>query len=357
MGLLYSRLKIFHFKEKLDSLPLGATKEILPPLQVRIKPTNVCAHNCWYCAYRADNLQLGKDMRIKDHIPKEKMMEIIDDLAEMGVKSVTFSGGGDPFHYPYLKETILKLVDKKIKFASLTHGELLHGELAELFSQHATWIRVSMDGWDDESYTAYRKVKLGTFTKLMENLKRFSEMKGKCYLGVVIAVDHQNAEHIYDLIVRLKAQGVNSVKISPVIVSNDGHENNVYHKPIFQNVKEQIIRAAHTLGDEKFEIYDSYHDIDERFEKEYDWCPYLQICPVIGADLNVYPCHDKAYNLDDGLLGSLQNQRFKDFWFSDKNLFYKIKPSEVCNHHCVMNSTNKMILDYHGLDKDHLDFV
>jgi len=27
---------------------------------------------------------------------------------------------------------------------------------------------------------------------------------------------------------------------------------------------------------------------------------------------------DKASNLDDGLIGSIKLQRFKDFWFSDK---------------------------------------
>ena len=91
----YTQLKIFHFKEKIDSLPISNPK-ILSPIHIRIKPTNVCNHNCKYCAYRAENLQLGQDMEIKDSIPKEKMIEIIDDLIEMDVKAVTFSGGGEP---------------------------------------------------------------------------------------------------------------------------------------------------------------------------------------------------------------------------------------------------------------------
>ena len=101
MGLLYTNLKIFHFKEKLDTIP-QSTDEIAPPVHIRMKPTNVCGHNCGYCAYRSDDLQLGKYMVQKDYIPREKMMEVIDDIVEMGVKAVTFSGGGDPFYYPYL---------------------------------------------------------------------------------------------------------------------------------------------------------------------------------------------------------------------------------------------------------------
>lgn len=93
MGLLYSKMKVFHFKDKLESLPLSVNK-ILSPIQIRIKPTNICNHNCWYCAYKMDNLQLGKNMVARDFIPKEKMMEIIEDIIEMGIKSVIFSGGG-----------------------------------------------------------------------------------------------------------------------------------------------------------------------------------------------------------------------------------------------------------------------
>lgn len=356
MGLLYTKMKIFYFKEKIDSLPEGIDK-IMPPIHIRIKPTNVCNHNCWYCAYRVDNLQLGKDMVIRDQIPREKMMEIIDDIVEMGVKSVTFSGGGEPFCYPYLLETVKKLSKTPVKFAALTNGTGLTGEIAEIFAHYGTWIRISMDGWDDESYSSYRGVSKGEFTKVMHNMKNFKKIEGKSFLGVVIVADKKNHSHIYDLIKRLKNIGVNSVKVAPCFISNSGEENNNYHKPIFNIVRDQISKAMSELGDKNFEVFDSYHRQLETFEKEYTWCPYLQILPVIGADLNIYPCQDKAYNLEEGLIGSIKNTRFKDFWFSDKSKFFKINPSVHCNHHCVANLKNKFVLEYLNADKEHLVFV
>lgn len=288
-------MKIFHFRDKIDSLPKTVDK-ILPPIHIRIKPTNVCNHNCSYCAYRVSTQKLGKDMRINDSIPREKMMEIIDDLEEMGVKAVTFSGGGDPFCYPHLPDTVKKLSHTHIRFASLTNGSRLKGEVAEIFAHYGTWIRISIDGWDGESYSAYRGVPEDEFSKVMTNLENFSKMDGKCYLGVSIIVDLKNSSHIFDLVKKLKNAGVRSAKIAPCIVSNDGITNNEYHRPIFNMVKEQIFRSVEELSDEKFEIFDSYHDQLETFEKDYDWCPYIQILPVIGADSNVYSCHDKAYN-------------------------------------------------------------
>ncbi len=356
MGLLYTRMKIFHFREKLDSLPRGSGT-ILPPLNVRIKPTNACNHNCWYCAYRAKNLQLGQDMDLKDSIPREKMVEIVDDLAEMGVRAVTFSGGGEPFCYPHLPETAERLAERKVKFASLTNGARLKGRVAEIFARHATWIRISMDGWDDASYTAYRGCADGEFTRIVSNMEKFKKIGGPCYLGVCIVVDTRNCDHLYALISRLREIGVDSVKVSPCIVSNSGTENNEYHRPIAASVKEETARARAAFAGRGFEIFDSYHAQLDSFAKAYRWCPSLQITPVIGADLNVYPCHDKAYNLREGLLGSIRDMRFKDFWFSDKSTFYCIDPSTACNHHCVVDSSNRQIIEYLESDPGHLEFV
>ena len=356
MSLLYTKMKIFHYKEKIDSLPVSVDN-IMPPLHIRIKPTNVCNHNCSYCAYRMENLQLGKDMVVKDYIPEEKMREIISDIIEMGVKAVTFSGGGEPFCYPFLLESVKKLSGSSVKFAALTNGSKLEGEIAEYFASYGTWLRISLDGWDDESYSSYRGVPRGEFTKVFRNISNFNKMKGRCILGGVVIVDKKNYAHIYDLVERLKNAGVNGVKIAPCLISNNAKENNDYHSPIFNDVKELISQIVDDLEDKDFDIFDSYHEQLDTFNKKYSWCPYLQINPVIGADQNVYACHDKAYNLDNGLLGTIKDVRFKDFWFSDKSKFFRISPVKDCNHHCVVNEKNKLILEYLNADREHLEFV
>lgn len=355
MGLLYTKMKVFHYKDKLDSLPKDG--DILPPLHVRIKPTNACNHNCAYCAYRAENLQLGQDMDVADAIPRDKMAEIVEDLIEMKVGAVTFSGGGEPFVYPYLLETAQALKAGGVKVASLTNGSRLSGELAEFFAHEGSWLRVSLDGYDDASYAKYRGVKEGAFTRLMENMAAFKKLGGSCYLGVSLIVDAGNQAHVYDLLSRLRDTGVNSVKVSPCIIDNDGAANNEYHRPFFDSVSEQVAKAKATLDGDDFLVYDAYHELDEKFTKPYASCPYCQILPVIGADQNLYPCQDKAYNLEEGLLGTMKDKRFKELWFSDKNRFFRIDPSVHCNHHCVANAKNLLIHEYLGTDPGHMEFV
>lgn len=356
MKAIYSKHKIFHFQEKLDSLGPDCA-DPAPPIHLRIKPTNVCGHSCWYCAYKAEDLQLGKDMALRDSIPFEKMMEIIDDAIELGVRAITFSGGGEPFLYRHMLPVARRLASSPIGFASLTNGSRLEGELARVFAESAAWVRVSMDGWDDASYVKYRRTGNGEYTRIMSNMAAFKSIGGPCYLGVSLIVDQDNASHLLDSLRRLKETGVDSVKISPCIVSNDAGQNAVYHEKIFQDVREQIGRASTDLASEDFEIFDSYHELGDKFAKDYTWCPYSQILHVIGADLNIYPCQDKAYNLEEGLIGSIKNQRYRDFWKDSRAAFFKIDPSRQCNHHCVANEKNKQVLGYLEVDQNHMMFV
>jgi hypothetical protein len=140
-------------------------------------------------------------------------------------------------------------------------------------------------------------------------------------------------------------------------VANTSAENNAYHDPFFNAAEEAIKKAHKDFADESFEFYDSYHRQEISFKKDYRWCPYLQILPIIGADLNVYSCQDKAYNLDNGLIGSIKDMRFRDFWNSGKDKFFKIDPSRDCAHHCVADEKNRLVHEYLNADKKHLGFV
>ena len=98
---VYSDLKFMNYGNTLSAL---RSREIVPPVHIRIKPTNICNHDCWYCAYHVSDVQLGGEMGARDVMPFEKLNEIADDIIEMGVAAVTFSGGGEPLLYKRLPD-------------------------------------------------------------------------------------------------------------------------------------------------------------------------------------------------------------------------------------------------------------
>lgn len=354
MSRLYSNLKFLRYTDRLDAL---REHRMAAPVHIRIKPINHCNHDCWYCAYRVTNLQLGEDIDYKDKIPEAKMFEIVEDVIEMGIKAITFSGGGEPMLYKPLPEVVKRLAEGGVKVASLTNGSNLKGRMADAFGEYGTWVRISTDAWDDASFAKSRSIKEGEFTTLLRHMSDFSSRGSKCTLGISFIIDETNCEHLYDACVLFKQAGVDHVKLSGVVVSNSGVENNAYHARIRERVEPQIAKATN-LSDERFSVIDHYHELEERFDKHYHSCPYLMYLTVIGADSVVYTCQDKAFT-QDGTLGSIKDRRFKDFWFSEKNRqrVFGLDPSRVCNHHCVTHGKNLAIHDVLGLDPDHGAFV
>ena len=351
---VYSKLKFLRFREQLEALENG---HIAPPVHVRIKPMNPCDHDCWYCAYHDENLQLGNLMEYKDRLPREKMMEIVDDLAEMGVKAVTFSGGGEPLIYPHIAEAANRLGESGIKLATLTNGSHLHEDIAEAFARYGTWIRISIDGWDGESYAKIRNVKLTEFDLVVNNMRNFARLNSSCVLGINYVIDNQNYGHVLEFAKLMRDVGVNHMKIMGVLVSNDGRESNEYHDAFRDSVYKQIDQAK-LLEDSNFKIIDHYHEFPERFDKGYQTCPSMQFLTIIGADSKVYSCHDKAYT-ELGLLGSIENRRFKDFWYSEENRkrLKEINPSKDCQHHCAEHKRNLLLHEYLSVDQNHMEFV
>ena len=155
----------------------------------------------------------------------------------------------------------------------------------------------------------------------------------------------------------MKDIGVNHIKFSGCIVSNDVNENNLYHGKIKNIVRNQI-NASMDLVDNNFNIIDQYHELKENFKKEYSFCPFTQFLTVIGADSKIYTCQDKAYT-SKGCLGSIVNRSFKEFWFSNENKekIFSINPKIMCLHHCVTNEKNRIIHNFLNINSEHESFV
>jgi len=354
MSTYYSSLKFLNFRPQLEALSKGG---VVAPVHVRVKPMNLCNHNCWYCAYRTDNVVLGEDMDERDQIPKKKMIELAHEFVEVGVKAVTFSGGGEPLLYKPLPEVIEILAKGGIRIASLTNGSNLKGKVADAFAKYGSWIRISIDAWDNESYVKSRGAKESDFSKLIENIKSFTDRNSECVLGISLIVGDNNYNHIAEVCALLKTCSVDHVKISGAVVSNEASGNNDYHIIIKDEVAKQI-NESKKLETENFKILNHYHDLEERFEKSYHTCPFLQFLTVVGADQEVYTCQDKAYT-ESGKMGSIANRSFKEFWFSEENqTFLKaFDPSKKCGHHCVSHSKNLVIHEYLSIDQEHGYFV
>jgi MoaA/NifB/PqqE/SkfB family radical SAM enzyme len=353
---IYSHLKPFHFHEKLDSLK---NRTITPPLHIRLKPINACNHRCFYCCYRHDSLFLGENMNEKDMIPETKINEIAVDMIKCGIKAVTFTGGGEPLIYPYIQNVLSTLLNGGIKVAVLTNGVRLSGNTARILAQGASWVRISIDSTNGEMLATTRNTSRDDFDLIVKNIERFAQIKqADCELGINFIITEHNAESVYSFIKMMKHAGADHVKVSECIVSTKGAENKSYHEKHFQSVLKEVKRAEENLNDDGFRVVNKFHDFDDKFDKKYTFCPFIQFLNVIAADLRVYACQDKAYT-STGILGDLSEQSLQTLWESDayKERIQNLNPKLICNHHCVSHGKNLALHDYLTTDLRHIEFV
>jgi sulfatase maturation enzyme AslB (radical SAM superfamily) len=264
----------------------------------------------------------------------------------MKVKAVTFSGAGEPTIYKNFAKALLILSRTDIKFAMLTNGSFFSGNVAKMFAKYGSWVRVSIDGWDRESYKKFRSA--DDFDKVINNILSFKS--DKCLLGLNIVVTKENVNHIHKIIEQVKGSQVKEVKISPCVVGDNIEDNIKYHADTKHIIEAQVEK----IRSMRMRVAYTYHNQFDEFLKDYTFCPNLQIRPVIGADLNIYSCHDKAYE-KEGLIGSFKECSFKKAWQeADK---FKINPSRDCQHHCIAHNKNKLVHSFLGIYKEHIDFV
>lgn len=350
----YSNLKIFHHADLLKKIEQG---ERVAPIYIRLKPTNVCNHRCYYCSYADSALGLRDSVQKQDQIPWEKLQAIIRDMQDMGVKAVTFSGGGEPLTYPHIVEAMQMMLDGGIDLSIITNGQLLKGERAKVL-MNAKWVRVSCDAARNDTYARIRNLSDTALDEVCHNLKEFAKAKpDSCELGVNFVIHHENYAEIYEMAKKMKALGVNHVKYAARITK----DLFAYHEPFKEEAIHLLEQAKHDFEDENFRVIDKYaSDFDTAmvFERKYHACYINKFFTVIAADSKMYFCHDKAY-VSSGVVADLKETSFKEAWYSPEvqERYRTFDAEKECKHHCVYDDRNILLNTFFGLDKKHINFI
>jgi len=333
---------------------------IIPPISIRIKPTNRCNHNCFYCSTpeRAKYVDGTLDtFNVRDYIPWDIMKDLLEDIKVMEVKSVILSGGGEPLLYKYIIPCLELIKEYNINLALITNGQLLEGQIAELLKD-SKWIRISLDSPNKELFYEIRGLNGDLFDKLCSNIKNFIKIKNEnCEVGINCVIHKKNYKYIYEMAELAKSLGVNHIKFTPVISREEAER---YHTEIKEEIIKSIENAKELLETDTFKIFNAYKKEVKaaiKFKRTFTKCPILQISSCIGADCKVYFCHDKLY-MKNNSYGSLKEKRFKDIWFSNKTakIMKTLNPVNDCPHACVWEGRIKLINEYLNLNENDVDF-
>ena len=352
----YSQKRIYSHPETIKLLQKDLPNK---PIQVRIKPINACNHDCFFCAYASssrkskivDTALDHLDTRMHDQtdltnsIPSARLIALIQEIYNFGVKSITLSGGGEPTIHPAFFETIELANKLGLDTSIITNGSLIKDKwLPEMLKMK--WIRISIDYSNEKQIQNQRNLPESEFARILSNIKKLvmyrDSTNSDTEIGINFIVHQNNLIDMEKMVEKLTQLKVDNIRFSPMWLRGFSE----YHSSIAEEVKDKIkkLQASNT----KTKIYSTYNlDVSEHFdERPLQQCFIQKLVPVIGADMYIYRCHHTAFT-DHGRLESIENQSFESAWMKlfEGNAFTLFDPSKSCRHQCVYDQRNKEILD------------
>lgn len=230
---------------------------LLAPLHVQWMPTNKCNLNCSFCSCS------NRDRQVEMNPTTARL--VIRQLAWLGCKAVTITGGGEPLCHSGLSGMIDEFVSCDIKVGLVTNGTLL-GKLGGEDIRRLTWCRISHSD-DREFDNEYR-----------ESLRRAVESDTDWAFSYVLSPS-PNLETIRRVIEFATTHDFTHVRIVSDILD-----------PRSQDIERVRLALA---GKDSRVIYQS-RDVPEVGHT----CRICYIKPVICPDWSIGPCCGYQYALD-----------------------------------------------------------
>lgn len=362
---IYGAGKLLHHTDRLQRLKDGGQ---IAPLQVHFILSDLCQQSCKFCSYRLADYTSNqlfyvlKEDGTKNNnpnrmIPGEKAYEILGDAAAIGVKGIQFTGGGEPTLHPDHAELMNFCPKNGMEFALVSNAVGWKDATLEAL-ELATWVRVSIDAAKESTYCAIRQVSGTHFQKMLSNVSKLVSLKRRKNLQVTIGlgfvVTKDNWTEVSAFSDLAKELGVDNIRLSAMF--NPDHFE--YFREIYKDAS-KLCKEAQARESDTFKVYNNFGSRIQDLKEEapdYSYCGYQRVVTYIAGDQNVYRCCVTSYN-QQGLLGSLKDRRFSEFWYS-KDVREKLDNFDARSCElCMFHDRNKLINYFLEKNPAHVNFV
>jgi radical SAM protein with 4Fe4S-binding SPASM domain len=320
------------------------------PVTVELDLTNLCNHACPGCTFSyLVNVS-------QDSIPFDLALAIVDQLAAIGVRAVTFSGGGEPLVYGEAR--VLALVERcrqrGMDAALITNGSLLTDpRWAEL----CTWVRVSLDGYDAATFARFHGRSEREFAKVIERLRAVAAVRprsatiGAGFLTDAGSIERGDFWRMAEFCASI--DGLDYLQFRPLVVNMVADPtlsggNAALSLEEFQAIQGAFREAAEAFSRRDFRVLSSvgkYHALAEPgFGRSYERCLAHFLEAVISADAKVYLCcHTQGQ--ERFCLGDLREQTFAEIWHGERarQVYDSFDPRSTCPPACRLHLQNQML--------------
>lgn len=301
-----------HISTLADYSALGFTGA---PINVEIDLSNRCSLGCAWChfAYTHTRGPLahveGGDIPGGDLMDTDLALRIVDQLYANGVRSITWTGGGEPTLHPKFDTVITHAHRTGIPQGLYTNGCHIPRERAWRLKRELTWAYVSLDEIEPEAYARSKGVSPKMYEKAIDGIRELVKAKGRATIGIGILLHEGNAECGPEALALAKSLGVDYVQFRPTILYEMDRPGERIEEAAW------VARALDTVPDDPMVSIDR-----DRFRMYATWeghgyerCHWSALQTVITPSGALWTCVNRREDRGS-YLGSLAEERFDEIW-------------------------------------------
>lgn len=275
------------------------------PITADVFLTRRCNNACGYCTYTRHMRRNGAEMSA------QRFSEALDRLIQLGVQGVILTGGGEPTVARCFDEVASMLEEKGMPYGINTNYNVYK-------ECRPVYLKVSLDGWDEDSYKAERGV--AQYGTVRENVTRYyswkleNSPKTRVVLQMV-AKDAKDVERFYSANMDLPCDCIVFRPVESRLGEWYGYES-----------PKDVIEAVKSIHDPRVILNPKFWQISDKFGR----CTANHCQIAVDEQCNVIYCCHKPYEI----VGSL----FDDDILEKKELYDT--DMTLCDVPCRLTASN-----------------
>jgi radical SAM protein with 4Fe4S-binding SPASM domain len=267
------------------------------------------------CNLRCKHCYSNSGIKLDDELTTEEIKAIIDQLADMGVLAITFTGG-EPLLHPDLFEVMEYARKKPLTLLLFTNATLITPKIVEKLKElHIYKVHVSIDGPDDKTHDQFRGV-TGAFKKTLHGINLLKNAGIDVQTSVSITkFNYKKVKEILHLITDL---GITHFKLWPITFSGRPDQKNIFITPEeFREVMEALRQFEFKELQKKKEVFE--------YSKRIENCGIGSGTLAIKSNGVITPCPGFG---DDVSLGNVKTHAILDIW-NNSELLHTLRAMSV----------------------------
>lgn len=345
--------KVFHHADRvLEIMETGDTR----PVHLTIGFTNYCNHKCswcyinWHQAGKLSERSGTANPRVKKAVnASSRLVEAVKEAKEMGLKSVTIVGDGEPTIHPKFVEMLSSLYELNIDIGIFTNLSTKSPDVLQSLVDKCFFIRGSIDAARPDAHEKMHGA--NDFNHVIDNIRKLINLRGvreTPVIGVQYVVNHHNCDDLPFAAKFYRELGVNYLTIKPAYknILNPMHEEN----KLTSDYLLPLLRAAKTYETSSYRVFIKESQFYETLDfvnndaRYYKKCLATALSPYLDEDGSVEMCGNlKGRGFT---MGNIYDNSFSEIWASGqrRGCIDKIDLHK-CPAGCRLDPLNKVLWD------------